>query len=108
MDHYALSQLLARRSPGQRYHEFFRAAALSAGVYVLAAGERDPQQPHAEDELYVVTAGRGTLQVGDADVAVCAGSIVYVPARVAHRFHSITEDLSVLVVFAPAETAPAT
>jgi len=32
---------------------------------------------------------------------------VYVPPRVEHRFHSITEELRLLVVFAPAETSPA-
>jgi mannose-6-phosphate isomerase-like protein (cupin superfamily) len=43
------------------------------------------------------------LQVGGVDVPVSPESVVYVPARVAHRFHSITEELSVLVFFAPAE-----
>ena len=34
---------------------------------------------------------------------VMAGSFLYVPAGVAHRFHDIDEDLTVLVVFAPPE-----
>jgi quercetin dioxygenase-like cupin family protein len=31
------------------------------------------------------------------------GSIVYVEKNVAHRFHSIEEELTILVFFAPAE-----
>jgi mannose-6-phosphate isomerase-like protein (cupin superfamily) len=42
--------------------------------------------------------------VGEEDVAVSAGSLVYVAARVPHRFHAIDEDLTVLVLFAPAES----
>ena len=69
----------------------------------LPAGGEDPQLPHGEDEVYVVTAGRGRIRVGDEDVAVEPGSIVYVPARVPHRFHTIESELSALVFFAPAE-----
>jgi len=91
----------------ERYEEFLRVPALSAGLYVLGVGEADPQRPHQEDEIYYVTGGRGMIRVGTEDHPVEPGSVVYVPPRVAHRFHSITEDLRVLVVFAPAETSPA-
>jgi len=103
MDHYELSSL----HPSERYLEFLRVPALSAGVYVLRAGETDPQQPHREDEIYYVTSGRGMIRVGAEDRPVQSGSVVYVPPGVEHRFHSITQDLRVLVVFAPAETSPA-
>jgi len=95
----------ARRDAGSRYHECLRATALSAGLYVLAAGDADPQRPHAEDEVYYVTRGRGRLQAGADDFAVAAGSLVYVPAMLEHRFHTISEELEVLVFFAPAESA---
>jgi mannose-6-phosphate isomerase-like protein (cupin superfamily) len=98
---------IANLRPAERYLEFLRVPALSAGVYVLRAGESDPQRPHREDEIYYVTSGRGMIRVGTEDRPVQSGSIVYVPPRVEHRFHSITEELRVLVVFAPAETSPA-
>ena len=41
--------------------------------------------------------------MGDEDVAVGPGHLLTVPARVEHRFHSITEDLLLLTFFAPAE-----
>jgi len=104
MDIYHVGTMRSR----ERYHEFLRVPALSAGLYVLGVGETDPQRPHLEDEIYYVTSGRGMIRVGAEDRPVEAGSVVYVPPRVAHRFHSITEELRLLVVFAPAETSPAT
>ncbi len=73
------------------------------GLYVLKAGGIDPQQPHSEDEVYYIAAGRGMIRVGGEDQPVEAGSVVFVAAGVEHRFHSITEDLHILVFFAPAE-----
>lgn len=91
------------QAAGRLWLEFLRVPALSMGLYVLPAGSRDPQQPHTEDEIYYVVSGRGQIQVGDEDRAVQAGSLVYVAKQVTHRFHSITEELQVLVFFAPAE-----
>jgi mannose-6-phosphate isomerase-like protein (cupin superfamily) len=108
MDAFESSDLIERRkASGGRYLEFLRVPALSAGVYGLAAGAPDPQSPHAEDEVYVVLRGRGTLRVADEDREMTAGSIAYVAAGVDHEFHSIEEDMEVLVLFAPAETGPA-
>jgi mannose-6-phosphate isomerase-like protein (cupin superfamily) len=103
---FALGGVLAERArSGERFREFLRVPALSAGVYVLPVGSSDPQSPHAEDELYYVVRGRAMLHVDGVDVPVSSESVVYVPARVAHRFHTITEELSVLVFFAPAEAS---
>lgn len=88
---------------GNPYHEFLRVPALSCGIYVLPAGGTDRQSPHSEDEIYYVLHGRATLDIGDHEHLVHPGSVVYVPARVPHRFHTIEEDLKLLVVFAPAE-----
>jgi mannose-6-phosphate isomerase-like protein (cupin superfamily) len=85
------------------YLEFLRVPSLSVAVYSLRAGEEDRQQPHMEDEVYYVASGRASIQVGDEDQVVRTGSIVFVPARVEHRFHDIAEDLSLIVFFAPAE-----
>jgi mannose-6-phosphate isomerase-like protein (cupin superfamily) len=93
-----------REQSGKRYLEFLRVPALSAGVYVLPAGGTDPQSPHKEDELYYVVRGRARMRAGSEDQAVSAGSVIFVAAEVEHRFHDITEELVVLVFFAPAET----
>ncbi len=87
----------------QRYLEFLRVPALSLGLYRLSAGAADPQGPHDEDEAYVVLSGQARLRVRDVDHEVGRGAIVYVAAHAPHAFHDVTEDLVVLVVFAPAE-----
>ena len=98
----------ARRDAARHYQEFLRADSMTAGLYVLARGAEDRQQPHAQDELYFVLAGRGKLDVeGDAR-PVQTGSLVFVGKHVRHRFVEIEEELRVLVFFAPAETAEAT
>lgn len=95
--------MVAREKSEKLYHEFLRVPAMSAGLYQLEAGSTDPQQPHSEDELYYIVQGKAYLQVEQEDIAVEAGSLVFVPAHVEHRFHTITEALSVIVFFAPAE-----
>jgi mannose-6-phosphate isomerase-like protein (cupin superfamily) len=93
-----------RKESGKRYLEFLRVPALSAGLYVLPAGGDDPQSPHKEDEMYYVVHGRARMRVGSEDQAVSQGSIIFVAAAVEHRFYEISEELTVLVFFAPAET----
>ena len=107
MNHFFdLSELLSQRQhAGKSYLEFLRIPAMSAGVYVLAAGATDPQSPHREDEMYYVARGRARMQVGSEDREVSAGTIIFVEANVEHRFHDIQEELVVVVFFAPAETA---
>jgi quercetin dioxygenase-like cupin family protein len=93
-----------RAEAGKLYQEFLRVPAMSAGLYVLAAGATDPQKPHREDELYYVVRGRARFQAGDEDRAIAAGSVLFVAAEVEHRFYDVAEELAVLVFFAPAET----
>jgi mannose-6-phosphate isomerase-like protein (cupin superfamily) len=83
--------------------EHLRTADLSAGTYTLEAGAEDGQEPHTEDEIYVITAGRATLWTPAAGVEVGPGSVVFVPAGEPHWFVDITERLTALVVFGPAE-----
>jgi mannose-6-phosphate isomerase-like protein (cupin superfamily) len=101
---YDLPSISAERAQaGKLYHEFLRVPAMSAGVYVLAAGATDPQKPHNEDELYYIVRGRAKMVVASDEQVVKAGSMIFVPAKVEHRFFDIAEELEVLVVFAPAE-----
>ena len=95
----------ARQQAGELYLEFLRVPALSAGLYELAAGAHDPQSPHGEDEIYYVVEGCGQIRIGDVDHAARAGSVIFVPARAEHHFHSIEATLRILVVFGPAEGA---
>ncbi len=115
----SLAEIGAERARSAKpYREFLRAPAMSAGLYVLPAGRTDRQKPHHEDELYYVVRGHARMRVGSKeqtvgdqapeeqsdDQAVSEGSVIFVAAGVEHRFYDITEELLVLVVFAPAES----
>ena|SRR5437899_1681160 len=89
---------------GHPYFEFLRVPAVSAGLYVLAAGSEDRQNPHKEDEIYYVIRGEGKICLGTDERLVSEGSVIYVEASLEHRFFDIEEDLVVLVIFAPAES----
>jgi mannose-6-phosphate isomerase-like protein (cupin superfamily) len=104
MQAYELAQLISQREKSKKlYLEFLKVPDLSMGIYVLPAGGTDPQSPHTEDEVYYVVSGRAQILVANENRDVQAGSIVYVEKNVAHRFHSIEEELTILVFFAPAE-----
>ena len=104
MQAYELAQLISQRETSNKlYLEFLKVPDLSVGLYALPAGGTDPQSPHTEDEVYYVVSGRAKILVAEEEYDVQAGSIVYVEKNVAHHFHSIEEELTVLVFFAPAE-----
>jgi mannose-6-phosphate isomerase-like protein (cupin superfamily) len=104
MDAFELADLVGEReASGRPYLEFLSVPDLSAGLYVLEVGEPDLQRPHTEDEVYYVVSGRGRITVGDEVRDVQPGSIVFVATAVPHRFHDITEDLTLFVAFGPAE-----
>ena len=94
-----------REALGRPWLPFLDVSTLNAGLYVLPAGGTDSQQPHRTDEVYYVLSGRGVLDVEGEEYAAQSGSVIYVKAHAAHHFHSITEELKVLVFFSKAETA---
>ena len=104
MEAYELAELISQHTNSNKlYLEFLKVPDLSMGLYVLPAGGTDPQSPHTEDEIYYVVSGRAQILVADENHDVQSGSIIYVAKNVAHRFHSIEEELTILVFFAPAE-----
>ncbi len=104
MEAYELSSLNEQRQQsGNLWLEFLRHDSMSLGLYVLPAGGVDPQQPHTEDEAYYIVSGRGQITVAAEDRPVGPGSVVFVAKNVPHKFHSIEEELKILVFFAPAE-----
>src|SRR5512141_1889377 len=104
MQAFKLAQLISQREASNKlYLEFLKVPNLSMGLYVLPSGGTDPQSPHTEDEVYYVVSGRARIKVADEDRDLQSGSVVFVAKNVEHRFHSIEEELKVLVFFAPAE-----
>jgi mannose-6-phosphate isomerase-like protein (cupin superfamily) len=76
-------------------------ADLSIGTYSIPRGGSDDQGAHAEDEVYVVMAGRATVVAPTGQAHVRPGSVIFVPANEEHRFVDVSEDLALIVLFAP-------
>lgn len=91
----AVKERLAERGGYEVVHS---SAGLEIGVYALIAPEPDRQQPHEDDEVYIVLGGRGTLEIEGAAVELSQGQAVFVRAGAAHRFIGY-EQLIVLVIF---------
>jgi mannose-6-phosphate isomerase-like protein (cupin superfamily) len=88
---------------GRQNHfvEQLRVAALSVGTYCIPADGVDDQGPHREDEVYVVLGGAGSFTASDRTVPVTTGTVLFVGKGEEHRFHDVSADLTVLVLFAP-------
>lgn len=61
------------------------------------------RSPSPRPSAYVVLAGRGRFTAGDETRDCGPGDVIFVPALVPHRFHDITDELRIVVVFGPAE-----
>ena len=83
---------------GASYDEHLRRPDLSIGTYCLRAGAVDTQDPHEEDEVYVVLEGSGVLEVEGTATPLDEGMALFVPAHAEHRFTAY-EHLSLLVIF---------
>jgi len=91
----------------QPYYEFLQRPSLSVGLYHLAAGEPDRQNPHTEDEIYYVLAGEGRIDIDGDITPVRPGSVIYVAKHVPHRLLDYPEGITLLVIFAPARGSTA-
>ena len=95
----AVGAVKERLAAGQGGYEIVHESpGVEIGVYVLVAPEPDRQQPHEDDEVYVVLEGRGTLDVEGESYELDEGDAIFVAAGAEHRF-SAYEQLSLLVVF---------
>jgi len=97
-----LTQRLAEKA-NVAWQEVLRVPSLSVGIYRLQPGQPDQQQPHGEDEVYYVLRGKAKFRAGAEQRDVTAGSLIFVERQLEHRFFDVTEELALLVFFAPAE-----
>jgi mannose-6-phosphate isomerase-like protein (cupin superfamily) len=97
----------SQNSAATAYQEFLRRPGFSMGMYLLPAGGQDAQHPHSADEVYTVQHGRAQLEVEGETIDVGPGDVISVDRGRDHHFLNITEDLAVLVVFAPPDNPEA-
>jgi len=61
--------------------------------------DTDNQQPHEQDEVYIVQSGTGRFRVADELRPFEAGEALFVPAGVEHRFEDFSDDFAAWVIF---------
>jgi mannose-6-phosphate isomerase-like protein (cupin superfamily) len=94
----AAERLEAKRRPGDKpYEVVMRHGSMHIGLY--APRGADPQQPHGQDEVYVVMRGSGQFMCGGTERAFAEGDVLFVPAGREHRFIDFTDDFQAWVVF---------
>jgi mannose-6-phosphate isomerase-like protein (cupin superfamily) len=99
MEPFDVAATVARLRAGEGGYETVHVSdGLELGVYVLVAPEPDRQQPHDEDEVYVVLEGSGVLEIEGVSHRLEEGQAIFVPAGADHRFTAY-ELLAVLVIF---------
>ena len=97
--HMEIHHLATIQSDTRKYIEFIRTRDLSGGVYRLPS-ERSIRGARIQKR-------KSTSSAQAAHASPAAERRLLVPATEPHRFHSITEDLELLVFFAPPEGARA-
>ena len=68
-------------------------------VEMYAPKGTDPQQPHNQDELYVIYRGQGTFFCDGTRTPFNVGDVLFVPAGVEHRFENFSGDFATWVIF---------
>ena len=88
---------LLPQTGGQRFAEVFKHGSLTVEMY--KPQDRDLQQPHTRDEVYIVASGTGMFVNGDTRHPFAAGDFLFVPAGVIHRFEDFSEGFATWVLF---------
>jgi mannose-6-phosphate isomerase-like protein (cupin superfamily) len=75
----------------------FQHGTLKAEVYKPI--DEDLQQPHQQDEVYLIISGTGEFINGDSRSSFAPGDLLFVAAGVEHRFINFTNDFATWVIF---------
>ena len=96
--HVSAADAAAAQVPqGRRSAEILRHGSVEVRWY--APKGSDPQEPHDRDEIYIVASGHGMFVRGEERVAFCANDLLFVPARMEHRFVEFSAGFATWVVF---------
>jgi len=87
--------------PKSRYFiDVMNTSTMEVGLIKLKKDQEDTQQPHVSDEIYYVISGSGTIEIDGIKNEVNPGKIIYIPKRICHSFHAISNELVVLYILA--------
>ncbi len=95
--HGGFAETKAKLGDGHEFHVVHRHGTMFAGLY--APVDQDRQEPHRQDEAYIVVSGTATFRRGDGVVQVTAGDYLFVPALMEHRFEAMSADFAAWAIF---------
>ena len=85
------------KDSGKPYLEYFENGSMRIGMY--GPEEVDRQQPHDQDELYVIASGSGKFIADGVTHDFVQGDVLFVAAHIDHRFLEFSEDFKTWVFF---------
>jgi mannose-6-phosphate isomerase-like protein (cupin superfamily) len=87
--------------PKFRYFiDIMNTSTMEVVLIKLKKDQEDTQQPHVSDEIYYVISGSGTIEMDRIKKEVNPGKIIYIPKKIRHSFHAISNELVVLYILA--------
>jgi len=92
------------KNGNEYFHTFINRTTLAVGVLVLQPGEKDTQEPHESDEVYLILKGDGFLKIKDKDYPISKNKMYFVAKNIEHYFHGNSKELVVLYFFGGSDT----
>jgi mannose-6-phosphate isomerase-like protein (cupin superfamily) len=98
-DRYTIEKALqlVAESADKAYGVLLSHGTLELGYY--KPDTVDPQQPHTQDEIYIVQSGSGYFVLGEERQPFAQGEALFVPAGMVHRFEDFSDDFAAWVIF---------
>ncbi|MDH3708257.1 MAG: cupin domain-containing protein [Cyclobacteriaceae bacterium] len=94
--HKAIPRLRAENT----WDVFLEVPTMVAGVYSLPARVGgDSVLTHKEDEINYVVKGRAKFAIGEEEIEVSPGSVIYIKAGTGHRFFDLVGDFQAYIMF---------
>ncbi|HUS02554.1 MAG TPA: cupin domain-containing protein [Chitinophagaceae bacterium] len=71
----------------------------SMSIEYFAPKDIDTQQPHKQDEIYVIASGSSQFFRNGEVIECNKGDVLFVPANMEHHFMNFTDDFATWVIF---------
>lgn len=71
----------------------------SMSIEYFAPKDKDTQQPHLQDEIYIIASGKSNFICGKEYFDCEKGDVLFVPAGMEHRFENFSDDFATWVIF---------
>lgn len=86
-----------KQSPDKPYAVLMKHGSMS--VEYFSPVKTDTQTPHEQDELYIIARGHSRFNRAGEILDCRAGDVLFVPARMAHRFEHFSDDFATWLIF---------